>query len=186
MNFAALVVVMGLLIFWIMAPRKKDPYAGATRGDNIWYGHTYGDAKWGKEHGWKGYKGWKGWKKPTAIVTGVTEPQDASTVQNDIAAGATPTVATTSTAATTPGKCEPGDKSKSEYAQRVPSGSNWVCPDGFQDTGCSWEHGNDMVQYSCRKDAPQKQSGGAKAADATVGGVKTGIKETGNFFGKLF
>ena len=138
MNFAALVVVMGLLIFWIMAPRKKDPYAGA------------------------------------------------STVQNDIAAGATPTVATTSTAATTPGKCEPGDKSKSEYAQRVPSGSNWVCPDGFQDTGCSWEHGNDMVQYSCRKDAPQKQSGGAKAADATVGGVKTGIKETGNFFGKLF
>lgn len=48
-------------------------------------------------------------------------------------------------------KCDPGDRSRSEYTRRVESGGAYVCPPGYFDTGCDWKHGGDLGELQCRK-----------------------------------
>ena len=51
----------------------------------------------------------------------------------------------------TPSTCDPGDRSKFEYVLRQKSGSSWVCPPGYEDTGCSWDKGQDIGSLQCRR-----------------------------------
>ncbi len=50
-------------------------------------------------------------------------------------------------------ECKPGDISKYEYTRRIDSTGTgtWVCPAGWSDTGCSWEHGEVEGERQCRR-----------------------------------
>lgn len=35
------------------------------------------------------------------------------------------------------------------YTRRIQQGEQWVCPDGWTDTGCSWQHGTALGPLQC-------------------------------------
>lgn len=49
------------------------------------------------------------------------------------------------------GECAPGDTTQFDYVLRQKAGSSWVCPPGYEDTGCSWDDGQDLGSYQCRR-----------------------------------
>lgn len=70
-------------------------------------------------------------------------------------------------------KCDPGDKSKFEYTRRVESGSDWVCPPGYTDTGCTWDDG-DLGEFQCRRPRTKKCSPGDQKKSQYTRRVQSG------------
>jgi len=47
--------------------------------------------------------------------------------------------------------CDPGDVEDYEYEKRVKKDDEWVCEEGWEDTGCGWDDGEDLGEKQCRK-----------------------------------
>lgn len=70
-------------------------------------------------------------------------------------------------------ECVPGDQSKSEYTRRVESGSDWVCPSGYIDTGCTWDDA-DKGELQCRRPRTTKCAPGDEKKSTYTRRVQSG------------
>jgi hypothetical protein len=47
--------------------------------------------------------------------------------------------------------CNPGGDDAYEFKRREQKDGNWVCPDGWSDTGCGWSDGSVLGEKQCQK-----------------------------------